>query len=208
MIRIWEPDHSLVEDAVSGAGIAAAPCLPALAVTCLPFCLQGGYSRRLALLWYSLNPLFCECTKGYHVRLKPSVGKVFFFLSLWQSYGLGCSHISSLRLSSWYYPKHHYPKHHYAACTSLPSLHSLVADVSIWATSPLAVAVRHIFCGVFVFARLWCSLRFQNSPQINLWEGFLLCGNFSSFTTPSPGWVSVRKFLFLFLSFIFCPTSF
>ena len=32
----WEPAHSLVEDAVSGAEITAPPCLPALAITCLP----------------------------------------------------------------------------------------------------------------------------------------------------------------------------
>ena len=36
-----------------------------------------------------------------------------------------------------------------------------------------------------------CNLmRFQNSSQTHLWEGFLLFGNFS-FTTPSSGWVSV-----------------
>ena len=32
----WEPAHSLVEDAVSGAEITAPPYLPALAITCLP----------------------------------------------------------------------------------------------------------------------------------------------------------------------------
>ena len=51
---------SLLEDVVSGAKIAAALCLPALAVTCLSFCLQGEralYSSQLAVLWYLLNPL-------------------------------------------------------------------------------------------------------------------------------------------------------
>ena len=53
-----------------------------------------------------------------------------------------------------------------------------------------------------------CPLRFQNSPQTCWWEGFLLFGNFSSFTTYSPGWVSVpNSFVSLFLC-IFCPTSF
>ena len=33
-------------------------------------------------------------------------------------------------------------------------------------------------------------------------------GNFSSFMTPSPGWVSIPNSLALFLSFTFCPTSF
>ena len=38
-----------------------------------------------------------------------------------------------------------------AACTFLPSPHSLVVDPSVWATSPLAVVLRCVFCGVFVF---------------------------------------------------------
>ena len=35
-VNNWEPAHSLVEDAVSGAEITAPPYLPALAITCLP----------------------------------------------------------------------------------------------------------------------------------------------------------------------------
>ena len=43
---------------------------------------------------------------------------------------------------------------------------------------------------------------FQSSPQTHLWEGFLLCGNFS-FMTPSPGWISVPKSFFaVFLFYI------
>ena len=37
----WQPAHSLVGNAVSGAKIAAAPCIPALAVTLLLLWLQG-----------------------------------------------------------------------------------------------------------------------------------------------------------------------
>ena len=40
LVSNWEPAHSLVEDAISGAEIA--PRLPALAVTHLPLCLQEG----------------------------------------------------------------------------------------------------------------------------------------------------------------------
>ena len=61
LVSNWEPAHNLVEDAVSGA--ENAPYLPAQAVTCLPLCLQWGdglVHSRLALLWYSLNPLICE----------------------------------------------------------------------------------------------------------------------------------------------------
>ena len=41
VVSSWEPAHSLVENAVSGAETAAAPCLPALAFTHLPLCLWG-----------------------------------------------------------------------------------------------------------------------------------------------------------------------
>ena len=67
VVSNWEPAHGLLEDAVSGAGIEAAPCLLALAVASLPLCLCGGralYSSRLALLWYSVSPLFCGHTRG------------------------------------------------------------------------------------------------------------------------------------------------
>ena len=61
LVSNWEPAHSLVEDAISGAEIA--PCLLPLAVACLPLCLRQGdgpVCSRIALLWYLLNPLFCE----------------------------------------------------------------------------------------------------------------------------------------------------
>ena len=90
-------------------------------------------------------------------------------------------------------------------CTSLFSLCSLVADVSIWDTSPLGAAVRRIFRGFGFFfpSQLWCTLRFQNSPQTCGWEDFLVFGNFSSFTTPSLGRVSVpNSFVFLFVFYI------
>ena len=94
-------------------------------------------------------------------------------------------------------------------CTSLFSLCSLVADVSIWATSPLGAAVRRIFRGFGFFfpSQLCCTLRFQNSPQTCGWEDFLVFGNFSSFTTPSLGRVSgpnsfVSLFVFYILSYL------
>ena len=49
-----------------------------------------------------------------------------------------------------------------------------------------------LFCfSSFLFSLFCWPLRFQNSPQTCLCKGFLLCGNFSSFTTSSPGWVSI-----------------
>ena len=98
-----EPAHNLVEDAISGAKIA--PCLLVLAVACLPHFFWWGdgpvYSW-LALLWYSLNPLFCEWTR-LCLRLELFWGSslplsLFVSLAIPQ-FGL-LSHVSSLRLSS------------------------------------------------------------------------------------------------------------
>ena len=77
---------------VSGAEIA--PCFQALAVICLLLCFcQGGepVHSRLALLWYLLNPLFCERVRLF-LRLELFMGKfsLSLFLSLWLSHSLGC----------------------------------------------------------------------------------------------------------------------
>ena len=62
---------------------------------------------------------------------------------------------------------------------------------------------------VLFFFPSWfcCPLRFQNSQQTRWWEGFLVFGNISSFTTPSPGRVSflnsfVSFFVFYILSYL------
>ena len=53
------------------------------------------------------------------------------------------------------------------------------------------------------FSWLCCPLRFHNSPQTCLWEGFLLFGNFSSFRTPSPGGISIpNSFVSIFVFYI------
>ena len=98
------------------------------------------------------------------------------------------------------------PKH--AARAYLFNPRSLLADVSIWAISPLGVPVRHVICG-FLFFSSWicCSPIFQNYPQTHRWEVFLVFGNISSFTTPSPGQVSVHNsfvsfFIFYILSYL------
>ena len=59
----------------------------------------------------------------------------------------------------------------------------------------------------FFFFQLCYPLRSQSSPLTCPWEGFLLCVNFSFFTPPSPGWVSVPKsfvsvFVFYILSYL------
>ena len=63
-----------------------------------------------------------------------------------------------------------------------------------WASGllPCWDVVRHIICGVYLFIFLPVTLpsEIPNTPPTRWWEGFLVFGNFS-FTTPSPGWVSV-----------------
>ena len=93
LVSNWKPAHSLVEDAVSGAEIAA--CLPALAVTCLPVCLwqgDGPVFSQLALLWYLFN--LCPvsrpgCALGWSFSWENSLSPSLFF-SFWLSYSLGC----------------------------------------------------------------------------------------------------------------------
>ena len=83
LVSNWEPAHSLVEDAFSGAKIG--PCLPTLAVARLPLCLRWGNGpvhSQLALLLYSLSPLFCE-QATLRLRLELFTGK--FSLSLFFS---------------------------------------------------------------------------------------------------------------------------
>ena len=104
--------------------------------------------------------------------------------------------------------------HKHATCASLFSPHLLVADASIWATSPLGIAVRHVICEFYLFiyfsSQLCCPLRFQNSPQTRGWEGFLVFGNFS-FKAPFLGWVSIPNsfvslFIFYILSYLLSKT--
>ena len=69
VVSSWVSAHSLVEESIYEADIAAAPCLPALAVTSLSVSGKGGLVHsQLALLWYLPNPLFCEWTR-LHISL-------------------------------------------------------------------------------------------------------------------------------------------
>ena len=153
----------MVEDAVSGAKIA----LFRLSATPLPSCLWPGMGwPATCLLWYWLSPLFCEqALQCLRLGLFMRNFSLSFFFSL-SEFGL-LSHIRSLRK----------PSGHSglvvtlsnAARASLFSPSLLVADMSIWASSVLGVAIRQVICGFYLFiyfsSRLCCSLRFQNSPQ-------------------------------------------
>ena len=165
---------------VSVTEIAAAPCLPALAVAHLPLCLL----RREQPIWYSLNPLLCE-QASLHVRAfrgKFSLS-VFFFSSLAIPQFRLLSHICSLGLSSGHSVQVLTLSTDYAAHASLSSPCLLVANTSIWATSPLAVAVRRVFCFCFFFLLLLIMLpseipKFPTDPPVRgfptVWKLLLL----------------------------------
>ena len=113
---------------------------------------DGPVRSRLALLWYSLSPLFCEqawqCLRLELFMRKFSLSSFFPPSLAIPRFGL-LSHVSSLRL----------PLGHSglvltlssAARASLFSPHLLVAGASVWATSPLGVVVRLVICGVYLF---------------------------------------------------------
>ena len=141
----------------------------------------------LVFLWYS--SILCSVSAP-GCMLEPFMGKFFFFFfkfhfSLWRSQGLGyylmlapsyCSQgiqgIQDLTLRS-----------DDAAYTSLPSPHSLVAVVSFWANSPLAVEVRHIFCVLFSPVTLPSEIpKLPTDPPVNgvpnVWKLLLLHDSF------------------------------
>ena len=62
----------------------------------------------------------------------------------------------------------------------------------MWVLYYISTVYAHTLWAFFFFlSQLYCPLRFQNFSQTRWWEGFLVFENFSSFTPPSPGWVSI-----------------
>ena len=91
MVSNWEPTHSLVEDASLCCRDWTSP-LPYSSGCYTPASLPpaGGEEpvhSQLALLWYSLNPLFCEQSRLW---LRAFRGKVLLFFPFWGSHGLDC----------------------------------------------------------------------------------------------------------------------
>ena len=91
-------------------------------------------------------------------------------------------------------PPHPAPNHCRPKRVCEPLLHSYL---------PFSMNSVVIF---FSFLQFCCPLWYQSSHWCQLWEGFLLHGNFFSFTTPSPGQLSILTLnplsLFLSLSFV------
>ena len=166
MVSNWKPAHSL------GKMLSLGPRLQQplafrlwLSHTCLSALgelgEEGSVCNWLALLWCSLNPLFCDWARLHIRAFCTFAGKFPFFLPppplVIPQFGL-LSHISSLRLSSGYLAPVLTLSNNYAAHTSLSSFCSLVVDVSIWATSPLGIAVRRVFCVSFLFPPSYIAL--------------------------------------------------
>ena len=119
------------------------------------------------------------------------------------------SHVSSLRLPS----GHSGPvlTLSNAAHASLFSPSLPVADASIWATSLLGVAVRHIISGfyLFIFPPGYVALWDSKTPHRPAGERISWCLETSPLLRlPSQDGSSSLTLLSLFSSFIFCPTSF
>ena len=131
--------------------------------------------------------------------LEPFAGKFSFFALAIPQFGL-LSHVNSLRFSSGHSGWVLTLSTDYVARTCQYILRLLVVDVSVWTTSLLAVVVRCIFCGFFVF--LFSPSYVPTDLPV---RGFPTFGNF--FTTPSPGWVSFPNFCFPFclLYFVLPP---
>ena len=113
-----------------------------------PSCLSASRRGRpvcscLALLWCrsilcSVSRPGCTLVRAFRAKV---LSPFIFSLSLAVTQFRLLSHVSSLRLSS----GHSGLKH--ATCASLSSPRWLVVATSIWATSPLVVTVRCVFCG-------------------------------------------------------------
>ena len=109
------------------------------------------------------------------------------------------SHINSLRL----------PSGHSGLVLTLSNAtpHLLVMDVGVWGTFLLGVAFRHVICGFYLFflpVRLPSEIR-KLPPDPQKFPGVW---KFPLLRLPSWDGSLSLALLSLFLSFIFCPTSF
>ena len=101
-----------------------------------------------------------------------------------------------------------------AAYASLSSPRLLVVDVSIWAASPLGVAVKHVICGVYLFiyfSSLLCSLWDSKAHHRPARESVFWCLVTSLFLrlpsrNGSPSLPVLSLFIFYILSYLLSKT--
>ena len=185
-------------------------CLPAF----LPPAEDGPVRSWLALLWYSFSPLFCEWV-WQCLRLELFAGKfslsflffIFLFLSLAiPQFGL-LSHISSLRLPS---------GHSGPDLTLSNAAHaSLLAPACWWQTGASGLPLHwELQLGtssvsfIYFFLPVMLSSEIPKLPTDPQVRGFT--GVWKHLPLQLPPWDRSPSLtlLSLFLSFIFCPTSF
>ena len=189
------PRSQFGRGAVSGAEFAPFPSpLPPAS------CGDGPVLRQLALLWNCSVPLFSEW---------PAVcsGQLIFSLSLAIPQLKLLSHESSLQLCSGHSGLVLTLSN--AACSSPFRPHLLVADVGVWGTFLLGVAFMHLICAFYLF---FCPVRLPSEirklPPYPLVRGFPGVWKLPLLILPSLDGSPYLALLSLFLSFIFCPTSF
>ena len=125
-------------------------------------------------------------------------------MSLW--FGLLC-HISPIRLSSGHSSLIFTLKTNDAARASLPNPHSLLVDASVWAASPLVVAVRLVLCGFLFYFSSYVALWDSKSPHWLACERVSYCLETSPLWLPPQDKASISKsfvpvFIFYILSYI------
>ena len=119
-----------------------------------------------------------------YMKFAFKIGSLFFLSgcpTVWVAISCLCPQIVLRAFRPSPYPKH--PAHASLSpvCWWLMQASRLLLHWELWLG---AYSVGFFF---FFYSQLCCPLRFQNSPQTGWWEGFLLFGNISSFTAPSPG---------------------
>ena len=96
-----------------------------------------------------------------------------------------------------------------ASCSSLFSPHLLVVDASVWGTFLLGVAFRHVTCGFYLlFLPVSLPSEIRKLPTDLPVRGFPGVWKLPLLQLPSQDRSLSLAHLSLFLSFIFCPTSF
>ena len=177
----------------------------------LPLCLLlgvgGPFCSQLALLWYSLIPLFCKPAR-LCLRLELFMGKFslllfFFFFSLWLSHSLGYCLTLAPSDCPWGIQAWSLPKHATWASLSSPCLLVAVRE-HLGYFSAGSWGQVHILW-VFFSSWLYCPLRFQNSPPTCQWK-------VSCFLETSPSWLPPQdgspSLTLLSLLFFFCHLYF
>ena len=136
-----------------------------------------------------------------------SVRRLIFFLSLAIPQFKLLSHVSSLWLLSGHSGLALTLSN--ATCFSPFRPHLLVVDASIWGTFLLGVAFRHLICGFYLFFLLvMLPSEIQKLPPDLPVRGFPGVWKLPLLWLPSWDRSPPLALLSLFLSFIFCPTSF